>query len=61
MQEWWIHTTTYTRSYVVHVCPSPQVPRSSGKTVGGGWPAVPVSPGHVRRLHPYPPSCRRRQ
>jgi len=24
-------------------------------------PSVPVSPGHVRPLHPYPPSYRRRR
>jgi hypothetical protein len=29
--------------------------------LGQGRPAVPVSPGHVRRLHPYPPSRRRRR
>ena len=27
--------------------------------LGQGLPAVPVSPGHVRSLHPYPPSRRR--
>jgi hypothetical protein len=27
--------------------------------LGRGRPAVPVSPGHVRPLHPYPPSRRR--
>jgi hypothetical protein len=27
--------------------------------LGLGLPAVPVSPGHVRPLHPYPPSRRR--
>ena len=27
---------------------------------GRGCPAVPVCPGHVRPLHPYPPSRRRR-
>jgi len=30
-------------------------------TVGASCPAVSVSPGHVRRLRPYPPSRRRRQ
>jgi hypothetical protein len=29
--------------------------------LGRGHPAVPVSPGHVRPLHPYPPSRRRRR
>jgi hypothetical protein len=29
--------------------------------LGRGRPAVPVCPGHVRRLHPYPPSRRRRR
>jgi hypothetical protein len=28
---------------------------------GSRLPAVPVSPGHGRRLHPYPPSRRRRR
>jgi hypothetical protein len=29
--------------------------------LGRGRPAVPVSPGHVRPLNPYPPSRRRRR
>jgi hypothetical protein len=29
--------------------------------LGRGGPAVPVSPGHVRPLHTYPPSRRRRR
>ena len=33
--------------------------RRTGRTVDG--PAVPVSPGLAIRLHPYPPSHRRRQ
>ena len=60
MQERQIHTTTYTGSYLIHLRPSPQMCRR-GKMVGGGCPVVPVSPGHVRRLHSYPPSRRRRR
>lgn len=35
-----------------HMCPP---------TLGRGRPALPVSPGHVRPLHSYPPSHRRRR
>jgi hypothetical protein len=31
------------------------------RAANGGSCVVPVSPGHVRRLRPYPPSRRRRQ
>ncbi len=37
---------------LLYMCPAP---------LGRGRPAVPVSPGHVRPLHPYPPSHRRRR
>jgi hypothetical protein len=30
------------------------------RAVDGGRPGVPDSPGHARRLHPYPPGRRRR-
>ncbi len=30
------------------------------RAVDGGCPDVPDSPGRARRLHPYPPSRRRR-
>ncbi len=60
MQEHQIHTTTHTGGYVIHLRPSPQMCRR-GETAGGGCPAVPVPPGHVRRLHSYPPSRRRRR
>jgi hypothetical protein len=60
MQEHQIHTTTHTSGYMIHLRPSLQMCRR-GETVGGGCPAVPVSPGHVRRLRPYPPSPRRRR
>ena len=60
MQEYQIYRTTHTDRYLIHLRPSPQLCRR-GKTMGGGLPAVPVSPGHVRRLHSYPPSRRRRR
>jgi len=60
MQEYQIHTTTHLRGYLIHLHPSPQMCRS-GETVGGGYSAVPVPPGHVRLPHPYPPSRRRRR
>jgi hypothetical protein len=59
MQEHQIYSTTHNR-YLIHLRPSPQICRR-GKTMGGGCPAVPVSPGHVRCLHSYPPSRRRRR
>ncbi len=34
---------------------------STKRTVDGDHPGVPGSPGRARRLHPYPPSHRRRQ
>ena len=41
--------------------PIPTVPLRRQPELGRGRPAVPVSPGHVRPLHPYPPSRRRRR
>lgn len=58
MQEHQIYTTIQMDSYLIHLRPSPQR-CSRGKTVGGGYLVMPVSPGHVRRLHPYPPSRHR--
>jgi|GraSoiStandDraft_30_1057271.scaffolds.fasta_scaffold264638_2 hypothetical protein len=60
MQEHQIHTTIHTGGYMIYLRPSPQMCRR-GEMVGGGCPAMPVSPGHVRRLHSYPPSRRRRR
>ncbi len=60
MQERQIHSTTHISSYLICLRPSPQRYKS-GKMTGGGFSAVPVSPGHVRRFHSYPPSCRRRR
>jgi hypothetical protein len=60
MQECQNHLTNYTSSYLIRLRPSPQMCRC-GKMMGGGFPAVPVSPGHVRRFRPYPPSRRRRR
>jgi hypothetical protein len=60
MQEHQIYITTHPGGYLIYLCPSPQMYRRGG-TVGGGWPAVPVSPGHVRCLRSYPPSRRRRR
>ncbi len=60
MQEYQIYTTTHSSGYLIYLRPSPQMSRR-GKMMGGGRPAVPVSPGHVRCLHPYPPSRRRRR
>jgi hypothetical protein len=58
MREYQIHKTS---SYLIHLRPSsPQMYRC-GETPGGGGPAMPVSPGHVRRFHSYPPSRRRRR
>ena len=57
MRECQIHTTG---GYLIHLRPSPQMYRC-GETSGGGYPAMPVSPGHVRRFHSYPPSRRRRR
>ena len=60
MQECQNLSTIHTGGYLIYLRPSPQMCRC-GKMMGGGSPAVPVSPGHVRRFHPYPPSRRRRR
>jgi hypothetical protein len=57
MRECQIHTTG---GYLIHLRPSPQMCRC-GEPSGGGDPAMPVSPGHVRLFHTYPPSRRRRR
>ena len=45
-------TTVEEHRLLLYMCPPP---------LGRGRPAVPVSPGHVRPLHPYPSSHRRRR
>jgi hypothetical protein len=60
MQECQMHTSIPIRGYLILLHPSLHMYRC-GETVGGGCPAVPVPPGHVRLLHPYPSSRRRRR
>jgi hypothetical protein len=65
MQGYQSHTTSSGshHSSALSLCSTDRLVYSSipVSTVGRDRPAVPVSPGHVRRLRPYPPSRRRRQ
>jgi hypothetical protein len=61
MQERVISATIVGSWRMINLRPSLCTPVHSQR-VGGGRPAVlPVSPGHVRRLHSYPPGPRRRR
>jgi hypothetical protein len=65
MQGYQSHTTSRGSDSLdaLSLCPTDRLVYSSipVSTVGPDCPAVSVSPGHVRRLRPYPPSRRRWQ
>ena len=60
MRGYQMQSTAQSGGCLISLRPTPLITLIE-RVVGGDSPAVPVSPGHVRRLHPYPPSHRRRR